>query len=364
MAVALLAGCERSGSGTHRPAQTTSARDSTDGSASADAGKTAKAGKPQQPDLPQWEQKASLTHRDVVTSVAFSPDGKKLAAGVGQMHQSTVSESLVLWEVATGKQLFSTLGTQFRKGIYAVAFARDGALAVGDADGLMALWDLPADTKPDYSRWVMKAHRQRVSSLAFSSDGKALVTASFDKTAKLWNVVGEKSKRPALIGHTDNVFAVAFSPDGTLVATASGDGTVKLWEASTGKENKTLVVPGGPVFAVAFAPDGNSLASGGADKTVRLWNLKSGAAVALKGHTGGVRCLAYSTDGKTLASGSEDKTVKLWDAARGKELITLQGHQGHVSAVAFAAGGTTLASGSEDRTVRLWRQVATSKSSR
>jgi WD40 repeat protein len=311
----------------------------------------------------RWEEKGTLQHRGEVTDLAFSPDGKRLAAGVGGRDEFQIFESVVLWEPATGTKQYSLLGTQRQIGVYSVAFAPDGVLVVGDADGLIALWDPPGDEKPDFARWLMKVHHHRVSSLAFSRDGKTLVTASFDNTAKLWKVTGERSgtgtkKAYSLEGHKDKVFGVAFSPDGNLVATASGDGTVKLWDTATGKEKRTLAPGGGAVFSVAFAPDGNTLASGGADKIVRLWNLTTGQdAILLEGHVGGIRSLAFTLDGKTLASGSEDKTIKLWNVGRRQELITLPGHQGQVWAVAFSSDGATLASGGEDKTAKLWRRL-------
>jgi WD40 repeat protein len=168
-----------------------------------------------------------------------------------------------------------------------------------------------------------------------------------------------------LRGHTGPVTSVAFSSDGRHLASASHDGTVRIWEVQTGREVRSLRGHTGGVNGVCFSPDGQRLASAGQDKTVRLWDANTGQELCLcKGHDlgAGVHGLAFSPDSKRLASAAEgqvrfrlgqDKAVKLfavevkvWDAATGQELLTLAdpGHN-HPTCLAFSPDGTRLAVG-------------------
>jgi hypothetical protein len=123
------------------------------------------------------------------------------------------------------------------------------------------------------------------------------------------------ASRP-LTGHTDVVYAVAFSPDGSLLATASFDQTARLWDVATGQPHGTpLTGYTRGVFGVAFSPDGSLLATAGEDATVRLWDVATGQphGTPLTGHTDSVWDVAFSPDGRLLATASEDSTARLWD---------------------------------------------------
>ncbi len=160
---------------------------------------------------------------------------------------------------------------------------------------------------------TLKGHSQPVTSVAFSSDGKRLASASFDNTVKVWDATNGQETL-TLNGHTQMVFSVAFGPDGKRLASASFDQTVKLWDATSGQEALTLNGHTGPVNSVAFSADGKRLASASKDQTVKVWNATNGQeTLTLKGHTGPVTSVAFSPDGKWLASASVDQTVKVWD---------------------------------------------------
>jgi len=129
-----------------------------------------------------------------------------------------------------------------------------------------------------------------------------LITSSWDKTAKLWNVATGEEIR-TLDGHAEQVYTVAFSPKGKRVASGCNDGTIKIWDAATGKETATLSGHKGVVHSIAFGAKEKMIASVGWDKTVRLWNAKKGIEIAvLIGHTVPVMGVAFSADGTMLAS--------------------------------------------------------------
>ena len=136
------------------------------------------------------------------------------------------------------------------------------------------------------------------------------------------------------------MYSVAFSTDGRLVVSGSKDETVRLWDTATGTALQTLEGHSGWVTSVVFSPDARSVASGSDDETVRLWDTATGAPLqTLKGHSGAVSSVAFSSDGRSVVSGSDDHTVRLWDAATGALLQTLEGHSGSVDSVAFSPDG-------------------------
>jgi RNA polymerase sigma factor (sigma-70 family) len=239
---------------------------------------------------------------DSNSSLAFSPDGSKLASG-GASHNS-----VRVWDVTLGKE-FNTYTTNSRE-YFCLAYSPDGkTLATGCADKTVTLWYPNGDKTT-----ILAGHAGGVFSVAFSPDGKLLASGSDDKTIKLWDLA-DGNCLATLHRHEDGVQSVAFSPDGKMLAAASKDGTITLWTVATRAHADTLRPDVNEVRVVAFSPDGKTLASDNS-KAIELWDLASHKIVAtLTGHTGAVRCLVFTPDGKTLISGSDDRTIKLWDLA-------------------------------------------------
>jgi WD40 repeat protein/serine/threonine protein kinase len=291
--------------------------------------------------LCQLELRTLKGHTEWVVSVAFSPDGRRLASASG-------NRAVRVWDVATGQETFAIKG---EKGdVAAVALSADGRrLASANSDGTIHLWD----TTTGQEVRTLKGPIRGSAGLAFSPDGQRLA-ASEDQTLGVWDTATGQQvltlKEP-----TSQLAAVAFSPDGRQLATASWNHMVRIWDAATGKEARLLTGHTGPVRAMAYSPDGRRLASAGRDQSVRLWDPATGQAVlTLQGHTGTVHSVAFSPDGRRLASAGQDQTVRVWDAATGQETATLRGHTSDVNAVAFSPDGWRLASAGGDPSVKVW----------
>ncbi len=271
-----------------------------------------------------------------VRGVAFSPHSKRLVAASG------------VWDAATGQEVLALKGAGGP-----VAFSPDGKrIVTGSQDKTANVWDAATGQE----LLALKGHTGEVLSVAFSPDGKRIATAAYHQNqpgaVRVWDAeTGEEVL--ALDGLRARVWSVAFSPDGKRILTGD-DRTAKLWDAATGQELLDLKGHTHEVWSVAFSLDGKRIVTGCLDRMVRVWNAETGQQVlTLKGHTEGVWNVAFSPNGKRIVSGSDDNTVRLWDAGKGQELLALKAG-GVVFSVAFSPDGKRLASGSEDGTVKVW----------
>jgi WD40 repeat protein len=201
---------------------------------------------------------------------------------------------------------------------------------------------------------VLRGHTDAVDAIAFTPDGKRVVTGSFDHTARVWEVA---TARPLLTlrGHRGAVMSVVVDPAGTTLATAGIDTSIKLWNPASGKLRVTLLGHKSWVNAVAFSAQGHELYSASSDGTVRIWDVAAhrvktilDAETAPHVTPPEVRSLAITPDGKLLVAGLRYGWIKIWSGPGWKERCTIKGHAADVWAVVSLPAGSVLVSGDGD----------------
>jgi RNA polymerase sigma factor (sigma-70 family) len=254
------------------------------------------------------------------------------------------------------------LGTlRFRQGttVTGIAFSPDGKRLLScSSDDNVNLWDAATGKQ---LRRLTHERFDLVQSVAFSPDGRTVASGYTGGGLFLWNADTGQCLRQ-LKGHQAHVVALAFSPDGKLLYSGELDhAPVRCWDVDTGQERRQFPGHERGVYSLSLSGDGRVLATSGSDGQVVLWDPRTGKELRRwKPHAAHLRRVALAPDGKRLATTASDPTPVLWDASTGKLLYRLSGHKDTVDAVVFSPDGRTLATGGRDRTVRLW-DVATGK---
>ena len=278
------------------------------------------------------------------SAVAYSPDGTRLAVG-------GAAAAILIREAATGRPLQEI---NAGGGVQSLAWSRDGRLLVSGHDsGAVKMWDAITGD----AGIVLPAHTDEVRTLAFSPDGRSLASGSWDKTARIIDL-SSGAVRLTLAVPGEGVYAVAFSPDGRRLATGAYDGVLRQWDVTTGAPISEMTRGRDGVIALAFSRDGRWLISGGFDRSVRLWNAVSGELVSsVEGHTDAVHGLVFTPDGSRFVSASQDGTLQVWRLDAGGGILRLE-HPNGVYSLDWSPDGSRVVTAGWDRTVRIWDRTS------
>jgi eukaryotic-like serine/threonine-protein kinase len=298
-----------------------------------------------------------LAHEAAVTCLAVSPDGSRIASASTQWSRATGGEVRV-WDTVAGKQT-ATLLT--REPITSLVFHPQGhtlAVGTGQAEvGRIELYDLSSSQ----IQRTLTGHGGPVTSLAFSTDGRALISGGSDHTVRSWDPTTGKETNPLIRQH-GAATAVAFATDGRSLAVLTGlwEPRVRLLELASGRERDLATGHRGGIVAVSFTAEGSRLAAWG-PWGATAWEAATGQMIAQMRAPGDARLWGdLSPDGRTIAAVSaKEPVIQIFDAlsSPGSSALprfTLPGHKGPLAALAFASDAKTLATGGSDQIVKVW----------
>ncbi|BAZ08844.1 WD-40 repeat protein [Calothrix sp. NIES-4071] len=236
--------------------------------------------------------------------------------------------------------------TEHTGAIRSANFSHNGQhIVTASWDKTARVWDIKG--KP---LAVLNGHTGAVLSASFSHNGQRIVTTSDDKTARVWDISGKLLAE--LNGHTGAVLSANFSPDGQHIVTASLDKTARVWDIK-GKPLAELNGHTDPVLSAGFSHNGQHIVTASFDNTARVWDISGKLLAELKEHTGAVLSASFSHNGQHIVTASDDKTARVWDIS-GNQLAVLIGHTDKVNSASFSPDGQHIVTASFDKTARLW----------
>jgi WD40 repeat protein len=288
-----------------------------------------------------------------VTAVAFSPNGRLLAAGSYRR--------VALLDVSAGRTIRTLEGIESR--VTSLAFPANGSVLAAASGtpgkvGQLAMWDVATGRRLR----SLAAHYDLIYAIALRPDQRQLAAVSYDHLVSLWRLgsltsTGQSAAPRFLRDHTDAVYGAAYSPDGRQLATAAGDRTIKMWDTETGKRLYTLSDSTAEQYTVAYRPGGKQLAAGGVDKTLRVWSVDAAGGTLIRSgfaHDGAILKVLYSHDGKWIFTSGEDDVVKQWDADSLEERAIYPKQPDWPQAIALSPDDSRLAVGRYDGTIALY----------
>ena len=240
---------------------------------------------------------------DATAPIVFSPDGRTFVSGSGEL-----SSTIWLWDLVSAKvnETFS------KSDLFCFAFSPDGNILASAYGGKARLWDVASGELIN----ELSGHTDLIYALAFSQDGRSLLSASNDNTIRIWDVNGKRSLK-VFSGPSDGTSKLCFSPDGRSFYSVSGDQAIRLWSVDKGVEKVVDISSTSRLYTVAFSTDLMYAASGYENGTLTLWDLNRRTKLAtINGHKEGIYSLAFSPDGRRIVSLSSDGTIKVWDVGK------------------------------------------------
>ncbi len=276
-------------------------------------------------------------HSELSLGLDFSADGQFFAT-------SGIDQTAKIWRRdGTLVQTLSHTST-----VQSIKFSPDSqSLAVATFEGTIYIWSVNGTLEK-----TLKDHRAEVAEVAWSPDGRQLVSVGRDVNVRLWSVA-DRNLLQVLEGHETFSRTVDFHPQGHQFASLSVDGTLKIW-GTDGQLLQSFDEVDAPGLAIAYSPDGELIVAGYSDHKVRLWHPSEGLLKTLSHHEAGVTTVAFSPDGQRFASAGVDRELKIW-SRQGTLLQQLKGHNSHLRRVAFSPEGTEVGSLGEDGVLNRWQ---------
>jgi WD40 repeat protein len=300
------------------------------------------------PEQLSWQCFQTLKgHQATIHSIDISHDGK-IIASAGE------DKTVKLWQRETGKLIYSFTGVN--DSIQTLAISPNGkSVIVGGFDQRISQWQL--ESKQYKSSFFARlnapySHDGVILQLAFSSDERFIVSASNDKTLRIWGYSTGELKR-TLNGHEDAVNSCAISPDNQIIASGSDDKTIKLWRFDCSCPAQTFTGHTAAVNAVVFSRDGQYLISASSDKTIKIWDINTGEIIqSWQAHEREIISLAINNQRDLMATASPQE-IKLWQLSKGKLIKTLRG----TAPLKFSPDGRFLITGSYGDNLKIWSEM-------
>jgi WD40 repeat protein len=203
-------------------------------------------------------------------------------------------------------------------------------------------------------RAVLRGHTWTITNVAFSPDGRSLLTSSWDHKVRVWDVANWK-ERLVLDDNAGAITVATFSPDGRFILAAPNDGTARVFDAATGAVVNRLAGARDELTYGSYSPDGERILLAAGDKSPRLWNAKTGTLVAvLAGHEDNVSFGGFSPDGSLLITVSADSLIRAWSGSDGKFSYQITGHHDAINSAEFSPDGRYLVTAAGDGVLRIW----------
>ena len=330
-------------------------------------------------------------HKDVVHKVCYNGTGNAVAT-------ASRDGVIKIWNIATGKA-YITIDDM--KNVQSLQYTKDDQMLIIAIDNNIQLWDIATGTPVE----ILTGHTSFVTDIAYSPDGKKLLSGSKDKTLRLWTIPAQpqitlrrgynnqkihdiayhpqgklfstlSSDHIHLWNHEDSrpirvkkfrdaqMSKVVFSYDGKEIASASEDGKIILWDSGDLNPIYSFATESKLITQIQYNSDASILASCSVDTNINLWDIeRSNGKVRHKkimhfdAHLAKVNSIAFHPNNHVLASASQDKTIRIWDTKNNEQLKVISRHKAAVNCVVFSASGEFLASASDDRTIRIWDTV-------